>query len=92
MNDEMVQAVLHQAPDRSLAELEADVWAGVAASAQARRTQALVAGGQLTLMTVALLGSLSLGSAAVAAKAREHSSFALLSSADLAPSTLLVER
>lgn len=92
MNNTRVQALMFQAPDRSLDQLEADVWAGVAARAQDRRRGAVLAGGQLILMALALAGSLTVGSAAVAAKERQHTDFALLSSADLAPSTLLIGR
>lgn len=92
MNEELLQAVLRQAPDRSLVGLETDVWAGVSARSEARRKGVLLAGGQLGLMALALAGSLTMGSAAVAAREREHNTFAFLSSADLAPSALLIGR
>lgn len=92
MNEEAMLAVIREIPDRSLDGLEADIWAGVAARAEARRTRTFLAGGQLAMMALALAGSLSLGNAAVAAKERQHSTIALLSSADLAPSTLLIGR
>lgn len=92
MNEEMLHSVLRQAPDRSLAGLEADIWAGVSARSDARRKGVLLAGAQLGLMAVALAGSVTVGSAAVATSEREHNTFALLSSADLAPSTLLIGR
>lgn len=92
MNNARVQTVMLQAPDRSLDQLEADIWAGVAARAQDRRRGAVLAGGQLMLMALALAGSLSVGSAAVGTKARQSDTFAVLSSADLAPSALLIGR
>ncbi len=92
MIDDRVQGVLQQGPDRSLDRLEADIWAGVAVCAEVRRTRTFLAGAQLAVTAVALVGSLTVGSAAVATREREHNTFALLSSADLAPSTLLIGR
>ncbi len=89
MNDAELQAFMFRAPDRDLDQMEADVWTALEARAHNRRRGAMLAGGQLVVMALALTGSLTVGSATVAARVRQHNSFALLSSADLAPSTLL---
>lgn len=92
MNDDGLQALVRRGPDPSLDGLEADVWAGVEARARERRRSAVLAGGQLALMAVAVAGGLSIGSATVVAQERLQNGSALLGSVDLAPSTLLSGR
>jgi len=92
VNDDGLQALIRRGPDRSLDGLEADIWAGVEARVRDRRRGAVLVGGQLALMAVAVAGSLNVGSATVVAQERRRNSSALLASVDLAPSTLLSGR
>lgn len=93
MNDETLRSFIRQAPDRDLDGVEVDVWARVAERDRARRTGGAVATAQLGLVFLVVAGSLTAGRAAVAAaNAGDRSGLTLLSSADLAPSTLLVGR
>lgn len=92
MNDATLRSFIRQAPDRDLDRLETDVWAGIAERSQARRAAFAVAGAQIGLACLVLIGSLTVGRATVAASAPDRSGLALMSSAALAPSTLLVSR
>jgi len=92
VNDETLRAFIRQSPDRDLDGVEADVWRRVAKRDQARRTGRVVATAQLGLACLVLAGGLTAGRAAVTSNAGDRSGLTLLSSADLAPSTLLVGR
>jgi hypothetical protein len=78
-----------QEPRRSLDMLESDIWAGVAARANAKRTSRLVFTCQAVVMALALTGSIAAGNrtALLAQKPTELGVFS--SQAELAPSTLL---
>ena len=78
-----------QEPRRSLDMLEADIWAGVAARANAKRTSALVFACQAVVMALALTGSIAAGNRAALSAHKPLELGVFSTRADLAPSTLL---
>ena len=89
MIDNDIAKLNAQEARRSLAMLETDIWAGVAARASARRTSKLVFTCQAVVMALALTGSIAVGSR-TGLSAHRSIEFGVFSTrADLAPSTLL---
>ncbi len=89
MIDEEISRLAEQPADRSLNDLEADIWAGVAAHNVARQTGRIIASCQAGVMLVALLGAAAAG-ATTAAMGRTPSTIITSAGADFAPSTLLL--
>ena len=84
-----LRQLLERGADRSLATLEADIWATVAARARAQRVFRAVLAVQVVVLTVAVLGSGLMGRQSAA----EHPSGELdifSSQPSLAASTLLL--
>ena len=89
MIDYDIAKLTEQEPRRSLAMLETDIWAGVAARATAKRTSKLLFACQAVVMTLALTGSIAVGSR-TGLSAHQTIELGVFSTrADLAPSTLL---
>lgn len=62
-----LRQLLEQGPDRSLGTLEADIWAAVAARAQAQRVFRAVFAAQIAVLAVVALGSGLIGRHLIAA-------------------------
>lgn len=78
-----------QEPRRSLEMLEADIWAGVAARSNEKRTSTLVFTCQAMVLVLALTGSIAAGNRAALSAHKSLELGVFSTRADLAPSTLL---
>jgi hypothetical protein len=67
MRESDLRQLLEQGADRTLVTLEADIWAGIAAQAQAHRVFKRVFAAQVVVLAVAVLGSNVIGRHLIAA-------------------------
>jgi hypothetical protein len=88
--EQSIQELNRREPRRSLEGLEADIWAGVAASARETSLSKAALGVQAVILLAAMVGSLAIGNWA-ATSGRTKSELTVFSeSLELAPSTLLM--
>jgi len=85
-------AKLSEMSDRSLDQLEADVWKGVDARVREKRISTAVISCQATVFAIAVMVSVVAGTQVGEAMSQSQELVFLSTRADLAPSTLLIGR